>query len=391
MKQFLQKLTAMFLMFATCNALSVGPISGGSGGGSGDVVGPASSTDNAIVRYDGTTGKLLQNSSITVTDDGYIYAPNGASATPSYSFANNTDTGLFYTTTGATYIGVSIDNSTKAAFLSTGEFYLGALSGTGKLSIQGNGTTTGKAFAVANSSGTTTAYIQDDGSISAGASTSSGTMSYAFGNNNTASGVRSVAMGDGNVSNASTAMCFGSSNTSSGIAAICFGDNNTSSATLAVSHGFRVVASRRAQRSFSGDGYFGANGTAQGIEVTLQVKTTNNTATTLWLNGASQGSNVRFNLQSGYVVSGVLTVHGVKSDGSAVAMFVRQISYKNVGGTSSEVFAPVTIGTDNASGCALSFLNPDTNDAIEPQVTGITAETWRWTATFYGVETAYGN
>lgn len=36
--------------------------------GTGDVVGPASSTDNAIVRFDGTTGKLIQNSGITVAD-----------------------------------------------------------------------------------------------------------------------------------------------------------------------------------------------------------------------------------------------------------------------------------------------------------------------------------
>lgn len=38
------------------------------GGGAGDVVGPASSTDNAIARYDGTTGKLLQNSAATIAD-----------------------------------------------------------------------------------------------------------------------------------------------------------------------------------------------------------------------------------------------------------------------------------------------------------------------------------
>ena len=39
-----------------------------SGGGSGDVVGPASSTDNALVRFDSTTGKLIQNSVVTVAD-----------------------------------------------------------------------------------------------------------------------------------------------------------------------------------------------------------------------------------------------------------------------------------------------------------------------------------
>jgi hypothetical protein len=36
--------------------------------GSGDVVGPALSTDNAVARFDGTTGKLLQNSPLIVED-----------------------------------------------------------------------------------------------------------------------------------------------------------------------------------------------------------------------------------------------------------------------------------------------------------------------------------
>lgn len=41
---------------------------GGGGGGSGDVVGPASATDNAIARFDSTTGKLIQNSVVTIAD-----------------------------------------------------------------------------------------------------------------------------------------------------------------------------------------------------------------------------------------------------------------------------------------------------------------------------------
>jgi hypothetical protein len=38
----------------------------------GDVVGPASATDNAIARFDTTTGKLIQNSVVTVSDTGAI-------------------------------------------------------------------------------------------------------------------------------------------------------------------------------------------------------------------------------------------------------------------------------------------------------------------------------
>ena len=38
----------------------------------GDVVGPSSATDNAIVRFDTTTGKLIQNSVVTMDDTGVI-------------------------------------------------------------------------------------------------------------------------------------------------------------------------------------------------------------------------------------------------------------------------------------------------------------------------------
>ena len=42
------------------------------GAGTGDVVGPASSTDNAIVRFDSTTGKLVQNSAAFVDDSANV-------------------------------------------------------------------------------------------------------------------------------------------------------------------------------------------------------------------------------------------------------------------------------------------------------------------------------
>lgn len=40
------------------------------GGGTGDVVGPSSATDNSITRFDGTTGKLIQGSTATIDDNG---------------------------------------------------------------------------------------------------------------------------------------------------------------------------------------------------------------------------------------------------------------------------------------------------------------------------------
>jgi len=56
---------------------------------SGDVYGPASATDNAIARYDGTTGKIIQNSAVTIADDGATVIA-----------ANSTTDGLRITQTG---------------------------------------------------------------------------------------------------------------------------------------------------------------------------------------------------------------------------------------------------------------------------------------------------
>jgi hypothetical protein len=62
--------------------------------GSGDVVGPASSTDNAIARFDGTTGKLVQNSQYAIVDD------NGA-ATFGDSVTGSSITHNFHSTAGS--------------------------------------------------------------------------------------------------------------------------------------------------------------------------------------------------------------------------------------------------------------------------------------------------
>ena len=49
------------------------------GSASGDVVGPSSSTNDAIARFDSTTGKLVQNSGITVDDGNNVVGVNSLS------------------------------------------------------------------------------------------------------------------------------------------------------------------------------------------------------------------------------------------------------------------------------------------------------------------------
>jgi hypothetical protein len=65
-----------FLTLGTNLGITGTTLNAAGGAGSGDVVGPASATDNAIARYDTTTGKLLQTSLASVDDSGNLSALN---------------------------------------------------------------------------------------------------------------------------------------------------------------------------------------------------------------------------------------------------------------------------------------------------------------------------
>lgn len=79
------------------------------GGGSGDVVGPASATDNALTRFDSTTGKLVQNSAWTLSDAGNLVGSaatgdvlslTGATTGATVRLAPTGDTGTTLSTSG---------------------------------------------------------------------------------------------------------------------------------------------------------------------------------------------------------------------------------------------------------------------------------------------------
>lgn len=93
---------------ATTDSITISA-TGGGGGGGGDVTGPASSTDNAIARFDGTTGKIIQNSSATLSDAGGIAADTLAiSTTPTGAGG----TGIFRYDSGEKVPEVGIDGIT---------------------------------------------------------------------------------------------------------------------------------------------------------------------------------------------------------------------------------------------------------------------------------------
>lgn len=92
-------------------------------GGSGDVTGPGSSTDNALTRFDSTTGKIIQNSGVTLSD----------LATNTYTLAANPPAVAGTSTAGYHFISRASDavagNVTNGA-AAGGDYY--AIAGDGK-------------------------------------------------------------------------------------------------------------------------------------------------------------------------------------------------------------------------------------------------------------------
>lgn len=103
-------------------ALTVASCTGcGGGGGTGDVTGPASSTDNAVARFDLATGKVLQNSTVLIGDTGNVTGlgtlnthtiPAGTST---FALLNN-NLGAFAATTSAQLAG-NISDETGSGVL----------------------------------------------------------------------------------------------------------------------------------------------------------------------------------------------------------------------------------------------------------------------------------
>jgi hypothetical protein len=176
-------------------------------------------------------------------------------------------------------------------------------------------------------------------------------------------------------------------NAASGLVSFCAGELNTASAQYSVCEaGTRVVANRFAMVAMSG-GRFSDNGDAQRARFHLLRKTTTDAAVEM----ALDGGGLYLTIPSGKVIFCNIKVVGVKSDGSAVATYERQYAVKNVAGTSTEIYAPVTIGADNAAGTSLAVTVVDAaTDYISIKPTGIASEIWRWSASVDAVEVAYG-
>jgi len=127
----------------------------------GDVAGPGSSTDNGFTRFDGTTGKIIQNSTSTLDDSGNATFAGTVGAVGSVNVSGTAaaaaDLKLYEDTdNGTNYIGLQAPASvaTSTTFVlpdadgSTGQIL--QTDGAGNLSfVTNSGISTGKAIAMA--------------------------------------------------------------------------------------------------------------------------------------------------------------------------------------------------------------------------------------------------
>jgi hypothetical protein len=384
-------------------------VSGGNITGIGGTVGPV---DNVVPRADGTGGYTVQDSGLIVEDT--IVSVTGITGdagtnvitAPGTAFANGQPI-RFTALTGGTGLNTTTNyfvvNPVGATFQVETSIGGGAINFTTNItagtlltghSVQTNVTlsenTTETNSALVLTPKGTGAFIlgpKPDGTATGGNARGANAVDLQFEHNaatSVASGSYSTCIGRRNRASNADTVAIGYTNEATGDTAFALGVNCVSSSTFSLAQGWHAGSDRATMAAYAG-GRFGATGDAQKITMVLRGKTTTNSPVEL-----RAFTNTLLTIPSGKVLGLTINITGIKSDGSAVAHYLRQYCLKNVAGTTSEVYAPVTIGSDNAAGTSIALSANDTNDALKVEVTGITSETWRWVASVDAVEIAYG-
>ena len=376
------------------------------------------STDNAILRADGTGGSTSQSSAIVIDDattstQANVAIVNAHSETNSALVLSPKGTGAFIvgpkpdgTATGGNARGnYAIDLQLIRASSSA------VASGLNSIAIGRNCTATSAGNNDSNTYSiaighTTSATGNQSTSIGFG-NTSSSTQSIAIGTSNQATAAQSVCIGNGSIASGTGAVAIGgsgilaqnanyttaiggqsnnsygahsgifsgSSNQCSGShAAVFSGATSHASATHSVLFGPNVLSDRRGMFAHGG-GQFAAQGDAQRARFVLRNKTTTNAAVELFLDGSA----TRLTIPSGKTIGGTIQIAGASSGGEEAVHYIRQFLIRNRGGTTALIGSIQTVGTDiestGLSACSVTLTADDTNDSLKVEVEGPAALT----------------
>jgi hypothetical protein len=352
--------------------------------GSGGSITPGT-IDNAVLRADGTSGTTLQNSDIII-DDATTTTQNNVAIRVDHQGQTNSSLVLTPEGTGAFIIGpkpnglVSGGNARGNYAIDLQTLRTGAAQvASGIYSVIAGGRYN-------SSSSTATVVSGGEGNLAANAySVISG------GASNNVSGAYSVISGGTthDVSGALSVISGGDINQVSGIlSVISGGTGNSATANYAIIPGGAQALANRYGMLAHASGRFSSTGDNQFVRFILRNKTTNNTATELFLDGVSE----RLTIPSGKIMSFFVNIVGIKSDGTdqvSRSISVFPSGYiKNVSATTTASISDATFNRGDGVGWGVTA--DDTNDSLKIAVTGKTGETWRWTAVVEGIELAYG-
>jgi hypothetical protein len=323
-----------------------GRVTAASSGSGGEISGTSGTTDNGIVRADGTSGGAVQGSSIVIDD---------IDATTQQNVAIR-----------------NVDSATNSAFVitpkGTGAFIVGP---------KPDGTTTG-----GNVRGSRAIDLQSSRALNS--QVASNTDTFVCGANNTASGTRSgVFSGESNTASASRAACLA-------------GSSNASSAAESVTIGGSGAIANRIGMQANANGAFSSNGDAQAGRVVMRRQTTDATPLQLSINGsAPTGSAIttstHFILLNNQAVFADIRV--VARSSTDYAAFMRRVLIKRDANAASTaiigtVLSPTAdIESAGATAWAVDVTADTTNGGMLITVTGAALTTINWTAEVSFVET----
>lgn len=313
--------------------------------GSSGIGGSTGSTDNRLLRADGTGGSTLQNSAILIDD---------------------------YTSSTANNVAIKIDDGSTATISAVvtpkgnGAFILGP---------KPDGTATG-----GNARGPQSVDLQINrfsaSDVASGnyATVLGGYRNSATSDHTTAGGIQSVASGQYG------AVAIGYSATASGqYASAAFGYLTTASGRSSIAAGEGALSDKHGQWSVSG-GYFAAGGDSQTSVLTLRNNTSSTTPTVLFLNGSSSRLTIPNNTFATFTI--------LVSASTATATSQRY-SYKlegcigkgtTAGSTSMPVAVTKTVIYEHDSAADVDATADTTNGALSITVTAANSTATRWSA-----------
>ena len=356
-----------------------------SASGTGDVVGPASSTANAIARFSGTGGKTLLNSSIRIDDETISTQPNVTVAAVSVLSQANVSIVIQPLGSGAFILGPKPDGSAAG----------GGVRGANALDLQRL-----RAISSQIASGTRSVILSGNGNTASNVSST-----VLNGDNNTASNYyASVLSGQSNTASGNASAVTGTSNTASNAdSAVIGGASNTASAaSSAVIGGSRAVANRIGMQAQANGQHLidGTAGDAQRGSVVMRRRTTDATPVPLSMDGAaptgaSITTSTHFILLNNQTVFADIKVVARSTGGADHAAFIRRVLIKRDANAASTAIVGTVLSPTadiKSAGATLWDVSPAaiataTEGGLLINVTGAASTTINWSASVEFVET----